>query len=128
VANYENVLIFSPEIPIEQIDQILSKIQGIVEQQGGTISSTDKWGRRRTAYALKKFREVFYVVVRFVCEKSKVGEIEKFCKINASILRHLIINLDQARLAVQAIAEPKKEIKPEEVTVHEQHPETTGTK
>lgn len=115
---YESVLIFSPEMSSEQVDTEMQQIKKFIEEQKGSLILVDKWGIRRTAYPLDKFREGLYVVLQHSCEPSVIQELEKMFRLNKSILRHLIVRLDPARIKINEVSEPKKE----EVTSDENTP------
>lgn len=51
----------------------------------------DRWGKRRLAYAVKKFTDGFYVLINFEAAPAEIKEIDRVLKINDEVLRHLIV-------------------------------------
>ncbi len=49
VNKYETVFVAEPEIPTEQVDQLINKIKDTVTSHNGSLTSEDRWGRRRMA-------------------------------------------------------------------------------
>ena len=54
---YECLFIVHPSVPEEEIDQISSVVKETIESGGGELIKTDKWGKRKLAYEVKKERE-----------------------------------------------------------------------
>lgn len=113
---YEAVLVFSPDTNVDQIDQSIQKVQELIEKNGGKLESIDKWGIKRTAYPIDKYREAFYVVMQFASDASIMPDIEKLFRLNSRIIRHLTLKLDSKALAKRKTPEIKKE----EVASHDE--------
>ena len=70
---YETVFLAEPEIPTEQVDQIISKLKETIAAHQGSVASEDRWGRRRLAYPIHGHREGFYSVLTFSAEPTVVA-------------------------------------------------------
>src|SRR5579863_768228 len=88
---YETVFLAEPEIPTEQVDQIISKLKETIAAHQGSVASEDRWGRRRLAYPIHGHREGFYSVLTFSAEPTVVAAIEHLYNVTDTILRHLTI-------------------------------------
>ncbi len=104
---YETLFITLPSLSDEEVDKIVEKITSTVESLEGKIRKIDKWGKKVLAYPIKKINEGIYVLIEFELEKSKVGEVDRRMKLDESILRHIIVNLDHD-LKLKAREEKKK--------------------
>ena len=51
------MFILNPELGEEEIEAALDRLQNIIHQGGGEITNLDKWGKRRLAYEVRKFRK-----------------------------------------------------------------------
>jgi small subunit ribosomal protein S6 len=91
VINYETVFIAEPEISTEQADQLLAKIKQTITDNKGTVTSEDRWGRRRLAYPIRGHREGFYAVLVFNAEAPVVAALEHLFNVTDSVVRHLTI-------------------------------------
>ncbi len=89
VNTYETVFIAEPEIPNENVDQLVDKIKQLVSEHKGSMTGEDRWGRRRMAYPVQGFREGFYVVLNYTAEPTVVSAIEHFFNVTDSIIRNL---------------------------------------
>ena len=91
IANYETVFVAEPEIPAEQVDQLIAKIKEVVAAHKGSVLSEDRWGRRRLAYSIRSHREGYYAVLTFNGEPTVVAALEHLYRVSDSVLRHLVI-------------------------------------
>lgn len=89
---YEAVLVLDPAIEDgEPLEQVLEKLAGVVQEQGGTVDHLDRWGKRRLAYEIKGRTEGHYILLQFHGEREAARELERACRITDGVLRHLIV-------------------------------------
>ncbi len=91
MRNYETLLILDPDIAEEDIDKEIEKIKGYVEESDGNIVELDKWGVRRLAYAIRKKRQGFYVLIKFAANPPSIQGVDSSFKLDESILRYIIV-------------------------------------
>ena len=66
------------------------KFNEVLVKEGATVAEVDKWGKRKLAYEIdKKYREGYYVLVKFNGPSAAVDECERLLKIDDNILRQL---------------------------------------
>ena len=88
---YETVFIAEPEIPNDQVDQLVAKIKDTVTAHKGSVIGEDRWGRRRMAYPIHGFREGFYTVINFTAEPTVVSALEHLYNVTDTVIRQLTI-------------------------------------
>lgn len=96
MRNYESMYILHPELTEEAINQHVEKFTNVIVEQGGVVEKTDLWGKRRLAYEVKKLKEGYYVLVLFQGEPATAQELERVFKITETVIRYLIVRLDDA--------------------------------
>jgi len=106
VRPYEVMIILDAGLEEEAIRSALDRATQLIQSRGGTLVSTDKWGRRRFAYELKHKWEGYYVVLRTEAEPSVMTELDRSLFLADEVLRHKVIRLpdDVASAAPQAAA------------------------
>lgn len=107
---YELMVILNPEIDERTVPQTLEKFLKVITGDGGTIESTDIWGRRRLAYEIKKHSEGIYVVVNFEAAPATADELDRQLNLNEQVLRTKIIRAEElkAQKAAAKVAEAEK--------------------
>jgi small subunit ribosomal protein S6 len=94
---YEIVVIIAPGTTEEDLDQLITNLNGIVTAQGGTVTKTEKWGRRHLAYPIGKFKEGYYVVMETEGSGSEIAELERRMRVNDAIVRYMTVRVDLDR-------------------------------
>lgn len=90
MKQYELVIVISPEIDQENTDKIVDNISELIKSNEGTIEDLNRWGIKKLAYPIDKFREGNYISSLVNIDPSKVNALEGNIKSNEDILRHLL--------------------------------------
>jgi small subunit ribosomal protein S6 len=93
---YDLIFICRPDTPEPEIDKIISTVEHAATEKGGKVESTEKWGRRRMAYVVKRLREGYYVymVVRSA-HGEVIKELERRLKVSDAVIKYLTVRVDE---------------------------------
>ncbi|WP_028829927.1 30S ribosomal protein S6 [Proteocatella sphenisci] len=94
MKNYELIYVLKTNIEDDAKTVVLDKVKAIIETSG-EVDKVDVWGARRLAYEIQKLNEGFYVLVNFKASTEIPKELDRNLKISDSVIRHMIINLDE---------------------------------
>ncbi len=100
VKTYETLYIIRPNLDEEAVDRTVIAVDEYIKNFGGTIVSTDKKGRRRLAYEVKKMRDGYYVLTIFKAKSESVAQLKRMMTLHEDIIRSLIV-LHEAESEVQ---------------------------
>lgn len=95
MQSYEFMVILSGKLEEEKNDGILKEIENIIQENKGEILKIDKMGRRKLAYEIQSETDGYYVLFYIKANKVLLNELEKFCRINESVLRQMILKLEK---------------------------------
>lgn len=107
---YEVMYIVRPDMEEADLDKLVEGFEKNVTDGGGEIRSTEKMGRRRLAYTVRKFNDGIYVLMTIVAEGSLIGEIERRLRVSEQVIKFITVRIDEEekRLAkVKAIRDTK---------------------
>ena len=93
LRSYQSVLILKPDLEEPRIDDVLEKIGGFIKSNGGAILKTEKWGKKRLAYRVKKSRFGIYLNLYHTLEPSGVVHLEKKYKLFDLIIKFMVVSL-----------------------------------
>lgn len=99
IPHYELLYIVSNKYSEEELKPIIEKVRKIISDQGGNITFSEEWGKKRLAYPINNFRYGYYSLVEFDLEGEKLIKIDKALRLAREILRHQIVNKKQKSLA-----------------------------
>jgi small subunit ribosomal protein S6 len=91
--DYELVVIISPEVAEEAVDDVMGRISKFITENGGSVSTIEQWGKKKLAYPIKHFTEGSYVLARFKMKPRLSKELEASLQISEEVFRHLLVRL-----------------------------------
>ena len=94
LRDYELVLIINPDAGEEAIEAILDSLNKYITGNEGTVSNTERWGKKKLAYPIRRFLEGHYVLMQFRMNPASGRQLEVNLKISEDVMRHLLINLN----------------------------------
>jgi len=95
MRKYEIMYILNASLEEAARQQLIESLHGIITNEGGTIEKIDEWGIKEFAYEINHMSKGYYVVVTFQAEVETVAELDRICRINQNVVRHLIVNLEE---------------------------------
>jgi len=96
--DYESVVIINAALDDEVIEATISKIQDFIKNNGGEKTSTERWGRKRLAYPIRKSKSGYYIIFRFFAPTEIITNLERMYRLDETIIRYLTVILEKAAL------------------------------
>ncbi|HZI94971.1 MAG TPA: 30S ribosomal protein S6 [Patescibacteria group bacterium] len=94
MAKYETLYIVQPNLAEEQVDEIVRTFEAIIPEHKGTLTKTDKWGKRKLAYRIGKHWEGSYVLYEYEGSGAIQLELERRLRIHDDIIRYITVAVD----------------------------------
>src|SRR5579871_4350335 len=107
---YEIMFIVRPDVEEADLDKLIEGFQKNVTDGGGEVKATEKMGRRRLAYTVRKFNDGFYVLLTVAAAGSLISEIERRLRVSEQVIKFITVRMDEEekRLAkVKALRDSK---------------------
>src|SRR3954465_13411045 len=92
---YELVYIVAPETSEQQVTDLHTQVEQIVQRFNGTLDKTENWGRRKLAYEIGHHREGTYVVETITGSGELMKEIDRRLRVTDAVIRHLAVRVDE---------------------------------
>jgi small subunit ribosomal protein S6 len=97
---YELVYVVSPDATEEQVSDLHTQVEGIVQRMGGQLEKTENWGRRKLAYEIGRHKEGTYVLEHIFGTGELLKEIDRRLKVFDIVIRHLVVRVDEEQAVV----------------------------
>ena len=92
MKKYEIMYILKANLDDANRNELIGKLNNYLTVDGGTIDNVNEWGLKDLAYEINKDKKGYYVVIEAsVSSSSVVDEFSRRAKLNANVLRHLVI-------------------------------------
>jgi len=95
MRHYEVVFLVHPD-QSEQVPAMIERYRAIIETDGGKIHRLEDWGRRQLAYPIRKLIKAHYVLMNIECGTAELQELQSAFRFNDAVIRHLVINREEA--------------------------------
>lgn len=91
LKEYETLYIVRPNLDEEGVDRTVNAVEEYMKGLGAVIESTEKKGRRRLAYEVKKMRDGYYVLTFFKAKTESLAQIKRWMSLSEDIIRFIIV-------------------------------------
>ncbi|KAB8117849.1 hypothetical protein EE612_060293 [Oryza sativa] len=95
MRHYEVVYLIH-EDRVEEVEDVVSKVQDFVREKKGRIWRLNNWGLRRLAYKIKKARHANYILMNFEIQAKYINDFKTLLDKDERIIRHLVMKRDEA--------------------------------
>src|SRR4249919_1373971 len=98
---YELVYVVSPDATDDQVAELHTQVESIIQRMHGQLEKTDNWGRRKLAYEIGRHKEGTYVLEVINGTGELMKEIDRRIKVTDLIIRHLIVRVDEQQAVIE---------------------------
>ena len=107
--SYELMFIVRPDIADEDLDRLISTLEGQVGTAGGAVKSVERMGKRRLAYLVRKFREGIYVLFTIESDTGQVmREIERRLRVTEPVIKFLTVRVDEEQKRLDKVKKARE--------------------
>ena len=106
--DYEMALIVDTQV---DADATIDRYASLLADQGAAVVNVDRWGVRRLAYEIQKRQQGDYTFFYFQADPGAIADVERACRLDEDVLRHLIL---QTEIPLQEEEEDAEEVSVEE--------------
>ena len=122
IPHYELLYIVSNKFTEDELKPIREKVDKLIEANGGKLTYSEDWGKKKFAYPINNYNHGYYSLVEFDLEGANLEKLNKALRMAREVLRHNIVAKEartpeeikeekkkQARQAIEAVARQKEE-------------------
>lgn len=95
MRHYEIVVLVHPD-QSEQVPAMVERYRSLVTGSNGHMHRLEDWGRRQLAHPINKIHKAHYLMMNIECDKGALDELVGGFRFSDAILRHLVIQRDEA--------------------------------
>lgn len=104
---YEIAVLYHPDLEVD-LTKAEERVSKIISDNGGKITATDNWGKRKLAYSIKKQEFAVYVFYTVEMPGEGVKKVESTLNITDEVIRYLIVRPDLKAIAKAEAAKAEK--------------------
>ena len=92
---YEVMFIVRPDIEDADVDKLIAGFEQTIVNGGGNLRSTEKLGRRKLAYTVRKFNDGNYVLLTVDADGKLVAELERRLRVSEPVIKFITVRMDE---------------------------------
>ena len=110
MRHYEIVFLVHPD-QSEQVPAMIERYRGMITAGGGTLHRLEDWGRRQLTFPISKVHKAHYVLLNVETDQKTLQELTGAFRFSDAVLRHLVVNMDEAVTEPSPMAKAAQEEK-----------------
>jgi small subunit ribosomal protein S6 len=107
ISQYEIAVLYHPDLEVD-LTKAEEKVTKIVTDNGGKVTATDNWGKRKLMYPIKKQEHAIYVFYTVEMPGESVKKVESILNITDEVIRYLLTKPDLKAIAKAEAAKAEK--------------------
>lgn len=108
IRRYETVFILEPDVEEARRQEMLGRLDGVIQKEGGVLIKREDWGVRKLAYDIRRFSKGQYILYDYAGSSRIVSEIERNLKMFEPVLRFLTVRREE-RVTLEAMEKLRAE-------------------
>jgi small subunit ribosomal protein S6 len=100
---YEVMFIVRPDVEDADLDKLIAGFEHTVTGGGGKVRSTEKLGRRKLAYTVRKFNDGNYVLLTIDADGKLVHELERRLRVSEPVIKFITVRMDEEQKRIDKI-------------------------
>jgi small subunit ribosomal protein S6 len=93
--SYEVMFIVRPDMEEADVDKLIAGLEQTITNGGGAVKSTEKLGRRRLSYLVRKFNDGNYILLVIQADGALVAEVERRLRVTEPVIKFITVRMDQ---------------------------------
>ncbi len=90
---YELVFILQGDLDEATLETAVETVQTLITNAKGEIVKTERWGKRRMAYPIRKMNEGYYTFISFHHNPEEIVNLNRSLGYNEQVLRSIVVRV-----------------------------------
>src|SRR2546423_2427075 len=86
LREYETIFLLRPDLAEDLVDKIVDRLRSIVHRDGGKVIKVENWGKKKTAFEVKRHMRAIYVRFLYLGSTHMVAEFERNLRMTDDVL------------------------------------------
>lgn len=97
------MFIVRPDLMEEDVDKLITTLQGHASTAGANIQNVEKMGKRRLAYDVRKFQDGLYILFTLMADGKAIHELERRLRVNDAVIKFITVRTDEEQQRLEKI-------------------------
>jgi len=93
--SYEVMFIVRPDMEEADVDKLIAGLEQTITHFCGSLETTEKLGRRKLSYMVRKFNDGNYVLLVIQAEGGLIAEVERRLRVTEPVIKFITVRTDE---------------------------------
>src|SRR3954470_5287070 len=104
LRTYEVMFIVRPDLADEDVEKMVTTLEGNATQAGAKLKNTEKMGKRRLAYMVRGFADGNYILMTLEADGKAIHEVERRLRVTEQVIKFITVRVDETQKRVDKLA------------------------
>src|SRR2546429_7108174 len=93
LGEYETIFLVRPDLAEDLVEKIVERMRGIVHRDGGKVIKVENWGKKKTAFEVKKNYRAIFVRFLYLGDTRAVAEFERNLRMTDDVMKYQSVKI-----------------------------------
>jgi small subunit ribosomal protein S6 len=104
LREYETIFLLKPDLAEDLVDKIVERMRGIVHRDAGKVIKVENWGKKKTAYEVKKNLRAIFIRFLYLGDTRAVAEFERNLRMTDDVMKYQSVKIaDEVDASTRAV-------------------------
>jgi len=104
LRTYEVMFIVRPDLADDEVEKMVTTLEGNATQAGAKLKNTEKMGKRRLAYMVRGFADGNYILMTLEADGKAIHEVERRLRVTEQVIKFITVRVDETQKRVDKLA------------------------
>jgi small subunit ribosomal protein S6 len=104
LREYETIFLVRPDLADDLVDKSVERMRGIVHRDGGKVIKVENWGKKKTAFEVKKNLRAIFIRFLYLGDTKAVAEFERNLRMTDDVMKYQSVKIaDEVDASTRAV-------------------------
>jgi small subunit ribosomal protein S6 len=93
LREYETIFLLRPDLAEDLVDKIVERLRGVVHRDAGKVIKVENWGKKKTAFEVKKHLRAIFIRFLYLGSTHMVAEFERNLRMTDDVLKYQSVKI-----------------------------------
>ena len=95
LREYETIFLLKPDLAEDLIEKIVERFKGVVNRDSGKMLKVENWGKKKTAFEVKKNLRAIFIRFLYLGDFKMVAEFERNLRMTDDVLKYQSVKISE---------------------------------
>jgi small subunit ribosomal protein S6 len=104
LRTYEVMFIVRPDLADDEVEKMVTTLEGNATHAGAKLKNTEKMGKRRLAYLVRGFADGNYILMTLEADGKAIHEVERRLRVTEQVIKFITVRVDETQKRVDKLS------------------------